>query len=264
MSRTGKIARLPKAIREQLNGRLQDGELGTDLVLWLNELPECQKLLAEKFGGRPISEQNLSEWKQGGYEEWARQEASRQRVQALMERADDLDGVAGGREISDRGLVAAELAEAIQKLGEIADSNERWRRLKEISQELSRLRREDHHSRRLKIAEEQWEHQFKQESEQQSKAREKEERDRLQNMYFGLQKKALLAEHHGGGVAGEIWANWLYRVQNGLPLPEEWWREQVFLDLSHFNPGKFDPIKPNQSKSNQKKENEEQSENSSG
>ena len=181
MSRTGKIARLPKAIREQLNGRLQDGELGTDLVLWLNELPECQKLLAEKFGGRPISEQNLSEWKQGGYEEWARQEASRERVQALMEQADDLDGVAGGREISDRlgSLVAAELAEAIRKLE-------------------------------------------------------------------------------------DIWANWLYRVQNGLPLPEELRGEQIFMDLSHFNPGKFDPIKPNQSKSNQKEENGEQSENRSG
>ena len=40
--RNGKIARLPYKIREQLNVRLQDGELGTRLVDWLNGLPEAQ------------------------------------------------------------------------------------------------------------------------------------------------------------------------------------------------------------------------------
>jgi hypothetical protein len=33
-TRNGKIARLPLAIREQLNSRLQDGEQGKKLVLW--------------------------------------------------------------------------------------------------------------------------------------------------------------------------------------------------------------------------------------
>src|SRR6266568_3205109 len=40
MSHKGKIARLPLAIREQLNRRLQDGEIGRDLVVWLNSAPE--------------------------------------------------------------------------------------------------------------------------------------------------------------------------------------------------------------------------------
>ena len=47
MSRTGKIARLPKEIREQLNRRLEDGETGVEVSTWLNGLPECQKLVAE-------------------------------------------------------------------------------------------------------------------------------------------------------------------------------------------------------------------------
>ena len=32
MTRTGKIARLPRTIRAQLNRRLEDGEPGSDLV----------------------------------------------------------------------------------------------------------------------------------------------------------------------------------------------------------------------------------------
>ena len=39
MARTGKIARLPDDIREQLNRRLNDGEKGKKLVMWLNSLP---------------------------------------------------------------------------------------------------------------------------------------------------------------------------------------------------------------------------------
>jgi hypothetical protein len=61
MTRNGKIARLTRPIRDELNRRLQDGEPGVRLVAWLNGLPETQKILQVDFGGRPISEQNLSE-----------------------------------------------------------------------------------------------------------------------------------------------------------------------------------------------------------
>jgi hypothetical protein len=42
MTRNGKIARLPLAIRRQLNLRLQNGELAQDLLSWLKQLPEVQ------------------------------------------------------------------------------------------------------------------------------------------------------------------------------------------------------------------------------
>ncbi|MGO8676222.1 MAG: hypothetical protein ACLQVX_10175 [Limisphaerales bacterium] len=42
MTPNGKIARLPLAIRQQLNLRLQNGELAQDLLSWLNQLPEVQ------------------------------------------------------------------------------------------------------------------------------------------------------------------------------------------------------------------------------
>ena len=36
MTRNGKIGRLPKAVREQVNRRLEKGEKGRTLVAWLN------------------------------------------------------------------------------------------------------------------------------------------------------------------------------------------------------------------------------------
>jgi hypothetical protein len=75
MARIGKIARLPRLIRSELNSRLQDGQEGKQIVLWLNSLPEVKALLAQSFDARPINEQNLSDWRQRGYEEWlARQD----------------------------------------------------------------------------------------------------------------------------------------------------------------------------------------------
>jgi hypothetical protein len=70
MTRRGKIARLPKNIRDQVNQRLDDGEQGARLVAWLNSLPEAQAILARDFDGKAIREQNLSEWRKGGYREW--------------------------------------------------------------------------------------------------------------------------------------------------------------------------------------------------
>ena len=70
MKRTGKIARLPHQLRDQLNQRLHNGEPGVDLIQWLNALPEVQALLAEHFNGVPISSQNLSEWNNGGFLDW--------------------------------------------------------------------------------------------------------------------------------------------------------------------------------------------------
>lgn len=68
--RTGKIARLPHAVRENLNQRLLDNEPGVTLVAWLNTLPEVQASLACRFGGRLITKQNLSEWRGGGFRDW--------------------------------------------------------------------------------------------------------------------------------------------------------------------------------------------------
>ena len=45
MTRLGKIGRLPREIREKLNQRLADGEIGKGLVDWLNGLQESRRCL---------------------------------------------------------------------------------------------------------------------------------------------------------------------------------------------------------------------------
>src|SRR5882757_2859219 len=89
MIRHGKVARLPAALREELNRRLEDGHSHRELVAWLNGLPAVQGVLAERFGGRPISEQNMSAWCHGGYAEW---EAPRLLAQHLAYRAANQGG----------------------------------------------------------------------------------------------------------------------------------------------------------------------------
>ena len=139
LTRNGKIARLPKAIREELNRRLSDGEPGKDLVEWLNGLPQVRHVVAEDFGGRPVREQNLSEWRQGGYAEWLRQQEALELVRNLSAEADDLK-VAAVEPLSDKlGLwLAARYAVATRKLA--ADDGELdWQRLRELCNDVVAL-----------------------------------------------------------------------------------------------------------------------------
>jgi hypothetical protein len=69
-TRNGKVANLPNDIREQLNLRLLERENGRELVAWLNALPEVQSVLGSQFNASPISEVNLTHWRQGGYLQW--------------------------------------------------------------------------------------------------------------------------------------------------------------------------------------------------
>jgi hypothetical protein len=69
-TRNGKIANLPNDIREQLNLRLLEGESGRELAAWLNALPAVQSVLGSHFNASPISEVNLTLWRQGGYLQW--------------------------------------------------------------------------------------------------------------------------------------------------------------------------------------------------
>ena len=79
MTRKGKIARLPRAIREELNKRLDDNELGIRLLDWLNSLPEVQRVLARDFAARPVNKVNLSAWRSGGFQDWLSRRQARLR-----------------------------------------------------------------------------------------------------------------------------------------------------------------------------------------
>jgi hypothetical protein len=101
MTHTGKIGRLSQARRDQLGHRLEDGCTGIEIVDWLNEQPDVRRVLTDHFGGRPITEQNLSDWRQSGHVEWVHREEARQAMANLAEQGDDVQDLIGARHLAD-------------------------------------------------------------------------------------------------------------------------------------------------------------------
>jgi hypothetical protein len=154
-SRTGKIARLPRAIREQLNQRLDDGEEAKHLVAWLNSLPEVQAVLSSLFHAQPINEPNLTQWKQGGFLDWQNLQQTRLAIAQLAEDADTLRSDTPAPALADKlstVLAAGFVLAARGLLDPSTDPQARWQRLREILPALARLRRADYQSQLLDLA----------------------------------------------------------------------------------------------------------------
>jgi len=150
--RTGKIARLPFELREQLNQRLLDGEPGKTLIAWLNSLPEVQAILATQFNGYAIREQNLSEWRKGGYLAWLQEKQTRQDLTAFVEKS------AGLQKSAKDGLteplafyLAARAALELQRLESVPDSEEKAKAIKALTATVVSLRRGDLERERLRL-----------------------------------------------------------------------------------------------------------------
>jgi hypothetical protein len=97
MRRTGKIARLPAAVREEINRRLDDGQKSKTILPWLNALPEVKAVVDAEFGGNFITKHNLSEWNTGGYAAWAEKQRLRESVDSFLEDAASLKAVTEGQ-----------------------------------------------------------------------------------------------------------------------------------------------------------------------
>ena len=159
MTRTGKIARLPQAVRRELNLRLSDGAQGRQLVAWLNGLPEVMTVLERDFGGRVITEQNLSEWKQGGFNDWQRHQQTLECVRLAGEQAQELTAEAGPTPLTDvlAASVTLLLTRLIQEAGHAGESTPESRReLVTLIREWTRLRSADQRAARLKMAQTDW------------------------------------------------------------------------------------------------------------
>jgi len=154
MTRTGKIARLPRDIRNQLNRRIADGEPGVRLVEWLNSTEEVRQALAADFGGREINEQNLTEWKQGGYADWQTRQEALSCARELAGDAAELTEAADGS-LADH--LAVVLSSRYAKLiagwnGAMDDEFRRQARgLRMLCQDIVELRRGDHFAERLRL-----------------------------------------------------------------------------------------------------------------
>lgn len=104
-TRKGKIARLPRSIRDELNTRLHDGKTAGDVLPWLNAEAEVIAVLQRHFDGEPINEQNLSNWRSGGYLDWCDHQEEADRLRTYAELATTL--------VSATGLTLSDGAAAI-------------------------------------------------------------------------------------------------------------------------------------------------------
>ena len=151
ISRRGKIARLPREVRDKLNRRLDNGEPGSRLVKWLNASPKVRAVLAAEFGGIPIREQNLSEWRQGGYREWLAQQESFETAGRMAADAAELQQPST-LPLTDHLAVwlTARYLVAARKLDPASGQTD-WKPWRELCKDLIGLRRGDHSAERLRL-----------------------------------------------------------------------------------------------------------------
>jgi hypothetical protein len=158
MTRNGKIARLPREIREQLNRRLADGEPGTSLLKWLNALPETRRVLDAGFSGREINDQNMTEWKQGGFREWEARQETLAQARELAADSKEISEAAEGSLADHLAMVLVSRYAGLMS-GWDGEGNDEFRRklraLRSLSQDIVELRRGDHSAARLKLEQEQ-------------------------------------------------------------------------------------------------------------
>ncbi|HSY18255.1 MAG TPA: hypothetical protein VK815_07980 [Candidatus Acidoferrales bacterium] len=142
---TGKISRLPREIREQVNEKLDAGEPGNRLVAWLNELPAVKALLAAEFDGAAINEQNITNWKQGGFREWRMEREMRAFTQQPT----------GAAVVTPEQLATIVAVRYLAVVREWQQSpvpvERRWRLMRVILQDVLKLQRGEHREQRLEL-----------------------------------------------------------------------------------------------------------------
>lgn len=154
MTRNGKIARLPRDLREQVNERIRDNESGKSIVKWLNTLTEVWEVMGIYFRESPVTEQSLSEWKQGGYQDWLRHQEDVELARTLGEQGDELAEEAGLLPLPDRvaPLLSLALARTIRELlTKPLDTPEKRMELIRLTDTMTNLQRRGHEAARLKL-----------------------------------------------------------------------------------------------------------------
>jgi hypothetical protein len=108
VARTGKIACLPRTIREELNQRLHDGQTGAQILPWLNEQAEQHLANHPRWGAdTTINDNALSNWRNGGYVDWCKDLAKLDVIERKVDLAARIASISGGDIFSASGQVAA-------------------------------------------------------------------------------------------------------------------------------------------------------------
>lgn len=107
--RNGKIARLPKETRDMIN-RMLDDDIPSHVII--DELGEV---------GEGLNAQNLTNWKQGGYQDWVKNQELIEQTRAQTETAIDLLRETDGAANAAKVVEACHMVGATQLLHALLD-----------------------------------------------------------------------------------------------------------------------------------------------
>jgi len=151
-ARTGKIARLPQAVREEINERLREGAPLGEILSWLNSLPEVRAVLRQRFDGEPISEQNLSRWRCGGYAGWLENQQVRQALEIMSAAGRHIDQAKREALTGQLALaVASRMVVELRKFDEMPEGPAKSAAWKELVWSLTLLRRSEFYAGKLQL-----------------------------------------------------------------------------------------------------------------
>jgi hypothetical protein len=155
-ARNGKIAKLPRPIRDQINRCFDSGQSAVSIADHLNKLPEVKAMLEAHFEGRPIKPQNLCEWKAGGYRDWQMRQELLLKQSELAADAQEMGQIANGMADSLYGMLMLEYAQLMKDRDKYTPEEFEKKRkdLSAWAQDVVRLRRCENQTRSVEVQEE--------------------------------------------------------------------------------------------------------------
>jgi hypothetical protein len=223
-NRNGKIARLPRALRDRINLALYHRTPAKDLARALNQMPEVKAVLAQYFNGRPLKQQNINEWKQGGYRDWLHHRQILEQQRELAADAKDLSDTASGLPDSLFGLLTLNYADLMMnRESQTPEEFEKKRKeLSLVSQDISRMHRCHINARRVEVQE----------------ARlERDEEKTEEQLHFKFMEWVENPAIRRACILGPMEANRQTRQHLGMPpRPEDPLVEQLTKNDPYFNP----------------------------
>jgi hypothetical protein len=116
MARTGKIARLKKLHRDAVNGMLRDNCSAESVIRFVAELAEAGEQDADGAAIQIPNDQNITNWREGGFADWLKEQTRLDDMRAKREFALEIVKQNEGGKIHEAGLnlAASQIFELLQ------------------------------------------------------------------------------------------------------------------------------------------------------